>query len=106
MSDKPTGPKKKAKPAPRVAAAKRSTPKATAQKPTFYVTASTVGILVDRQPSGTDKTRKFATFDAARSAALDALIATIERAEHDLTQLKRAGSYEDLQAARKSNGLA
>ena len=48
---------------------------------------------------------EFATFPQAKSAAIDALIETIEDAERRLAAVKRANSYDELQRLAKGTAV-
>jgi hypothetical protein len=80
--------KKSARPVPAAARAK-SSPRQL--KSAFYVTSSEMRLEVaDTPPTGVKNPRQFATFDEAKSAAIDALVEAIERAERQLVVVKRA----------------
>lgn len=50
-----------------------------------------------RKSAGNSRGEKFASFDEAKSAAIDSLIQGIEEAERRLSAVKQAGSYDELQ---------
>jgi hypothetical protein len=102
MSEKRNAHKKKPKasatrPAPRVASAKV---KAVKNELAFYVTAPQLKTSIsDQKPAGEAGAARFATFDEAKRAAIDALVQAIEEAEAQLEALKRSAGYDELRAA-------
>jgi hypothetical protein len=77
-------------------AAKAKTPR---DKPAFYVTLSFAASISSKKPSDAIGSREFRSFDEARQAAIDELVAAIEAAEAQLLSLKRASQIEDLTAS-------
>ncbi len=71
------------------------------RRPTgFYVGMPELSVIIsDQKPAGTTAHGPFDGFDAARAAAVDALIEAIERAELRLLAVKRATSVDALRAA-------
>ena len=103
MPEKPKSSKKKVNsPASRAASVARGAKvKPGARQVAYYVTGSMPRVIVsDRKPAGSAEARRFATFEEARRAAIEALVAAIEDAEKQLLALKRAKHYDELGAAR------
>jgi hypothetical protein len=98
MAEKSKGPKKK--PVKRGVRATNNAKQA-APKAVFYVSNPPAMVTITNQkPSDATPAKQFTAFDAAKSAAIDALIAAIENAEQELLALKRAASYDQLPKAR------
>jgi hypothetical protein len=76
---------------PKVAKAKMAR-----RKPAFYVTWSCSTTISNEKPKVAIGSREFRSFDEARQAAIDEIVAAIETAEAQLLSLKRASQYEDL----------
>ncbi len=55
--------------------------------------------------AGNSRGGKFASFDEAKSAAIDSLIQGIEEAERRLSAMKQAGSYDELPKACRGPGM-
>jgi len=53
------------------------------------------------KPGGNSRGGKFATFEEAKSAAIDSLIDSIEKAERRLSAVKRAGTLDELEQIAK-----
>jgi hypothetical protein len=102
MAEKRKPHKKKSKtsatrPAPRVASAKV---KAAKNERAFYVSAPQLKTSIsDQKPAGEVGAARFATFDEAKRAAIDALVQAIEEAEARLEALKRSAGYDEWLAA-------
>jgi len=96
MNEKNNGSKKKARGLPRsTSTAGRGKRKSSLAKGAYFVSDVNLSALVSNQkPRGAALTRSFATFDEAKSAAVDSLLQAIEEAERQLLVLKRATSYE------------
>ena len=99
MAEKKNPPKKKTKKA--VATAAKETRVQATQKRTsaYYVCPPDVRVTVSQQKPKSGNSSSFATFEEARSAAIDALVEVIESAEQQLTKLKRSRSWEQLKAS-------
>ena len=110
MAEKSKPPKKKSKsPATRsvaaLAAARKS--KRTQRKATYYVNIVELApIISDHKHSTSDHSRQFASFEEAKSAAIDAIVAAIEQAEGQLHDLKRATGYDQLHQRLTSLAIA
>jgi hypothetical protein len=104
MTAKANGPKKPSRPAPRARSAPaRAKTKASVGKSIYYVTEPGLAVVVSNQkPKVPGRVRQCATFEEARSAAVDGLVQAIEGAERQLLALKRAASYQEYSAARKA----
>ena len=55
--------------------------------------------ITQTSPQGAADARRFTTFDEAKSAAIEALIEAVERAEQQLVALKHANYCEELASA-------
>jgi hypothetical protein len=89
--------KKPARPTP---AAARTKPSPRQPEPAYHVTCPDMKVSISHTPPrGVKGARKFATFDEAKSAAIEALIAAIERAEQQLAALKHANDCQELESA-------
>ena len=101
MSEKSNSPKRKPKKPPRSAPATARTRSSPPQPaPAFYMTFAEMNVAITQtSPRGAAGARRFATFDEAKSAAIEALIEAIERAEQRLVALKHANRWEELNAA-------
>jgi hypothetical protein len=107
MPEKNNAPKKKTKTAApsravKAPATKIPTTKAKAVKPetVYYLSAPELTVIVSDQKSA--GSRQLATFDAARQAAIDALLDAIEDAETRLLALKRAKTFAELRDAGRA----
>ncbi|MBI3838960.1 MAG: hypothetical protein HY288_13645 [Planctomycetia bacterium] len=100
MPEKSKSPKPKIKKPARTAAVARRKFSPPQAKPAFYVTCAEIGTSIfQTQPRGLKDARQFATFNEAKSAAVEALIDAIERAEEQLAALKHANRYDELSSA-------
>jgi hypothetical protein len=102
MSEKSNSPKRKTKKPPRSAPAitrRKSSPPQPAR--VFYMTVTEMNVAITQTSQrGALGARRFVAFDEAKSAAIEALIDAIERAEQQLVALKHANRWEDLTSAR------
>lgn len=96
MSEKNNSPKKKTKKAAPPAAKETRVKAAAKRTSAYYVSASVVEFSVSQLKPKAGEASSFATFEEARSAAIDELVEAIEAAEQQLTRLKRAHSLEQL----------
>jgi hypothetical protein len=98
MPEKSNSPKRKSsKPAPRAAATARTKSSPPQPAPVFYVTLPELSVFIaETSPRGAAGARQFASFDEAKSAAIEGLIEAIERAERQLVALKNAKRCEEL----------
>jgi hypothetical protein len=110
MPEKSNSPKRKTKkavsPTPTVAR-KKSPVKSSAKSsvspsaPVFYLNCPELtALLTDKPPQGQKGARQFATFDEAKSAAIDALVEAIEQGERQLSALKQASDFAGLSTPR------
>jgi hypothetical protein len=104
MTGRNNRPKKTSRPAARAASAPaRAKTKASGSKTAYYVTEAASAVVVsDQKPKNAAQVRQYASFDEAKSAAVDGLVQAIEDAERQLVALKRAASYKELCAGPKS----
>lgn len=102
MSEKSNSPKRNTKKPPRSAPAIARTKSSPPQPaPAFFVTFAEMNVTITQTaPRGAAEARQFATFDEAKSAAIEALIEAVERAERQLVALKHANHCKDLTSAR------
>ena len=85
----------KTPPAKRSANARAAPPTAA-----FYVTVSPPRVAIVREkPARNGATGPCPTFEQAKAAAIDALVAAIEDAERQLARCKRANSVDELRTA-------
>jgi hypothetical protein len=101
MPEKPNSPKRKtSKPAPRAPATPRTKSSPPRPAPVFYLTLPEMSVsITETSPRGSAGVRQFATFDEAKSAAIEGLIEAIERAERQLVALKHAKCCVELASA-------
>jgi hypothetical protein len=102
-SAKPTKARTPATKPAAVKAAKR--PAAAAAKPKASTTVTAKSIPLESAVAApATKPQSYASFEDAKSAAIDALLETIESAERRLCQAKRAASFAELE--QLANGRA
>jgi hypothetical protein len=87
----PSAPRSQSKPR------SKDRPRASTPKSLFYVATPVQMALVSiEKPAADVPAQSFATFDAARHAAIDSLVEAIEDAERRLLRLRRAARFEDI----------
>jgi hypothetical protein len=98
MSEKSNSPKRKTKKPPRSAPAVARTKSSPSRPvPVFYMTFAEMSVAITKtSPRAAAGARQFATFDEAKSAAIEALIEAVERAERQLVVLKHANRCDEL----------
>ena len=96
MARKPKVDRDKRPPASKPSATSSKTKSAAAPKGYFVAASGSLVVISDRKPRSGEPER-FDTFEEARQAAIDSLVAAIEEAERRLAALKRARDYDELQ---------
>ncbi len=87
--------KKKSKPSPTPVKRPRAKAKPVKSEPGYYLIVESLAVELTNQKPAAGAVREFATFEDARSAAMDSLVEAIEAAESRLLAIKRAKTLRE-----------